>query len=157
MECFSQHHANRLLVVVLFTVCASLATLTQGDVYKWTDDTGKVHFSDQKPDAVPVETVDIRTNSFNAPASPANTLPAVVNSPAVIMYSTARCGYCKRARTFFRQNNIPFREYDVETSHKGRKDFARLNGRGVPIILIGNQRMNGFTAEGFMALYRQSK
>jgi hypothetical protein len=44
-------------------------------------------------------------------------------------------------------------EYDVETSEKGRSGYKKLNGKGVPIILVGNKRMNGFSVEGFKSLY----
>ena len=40
------------------------------------------------------------------------------NEPAqrknVVMYSSEWCGVCKKAKTYFNANDIPFREYDVE-------------------------------------------
>ena len=73
--------------------------------------------------------------------------------PSVVMYSAVWCGVCKRARQFFKANKIPFNEYDVETSAKGKKDFARLKGRGVPVILIGKKCMNGFDTARFKQFY----
>ena len=78
---------------------------------------------------------------------------ARLKRPSVVMYSAVWCGVCKRARQFFNVNKIPFSEYDVETSAKGKKDFARLKGRGVPVILIGKKRMNGFDKVRFKQLY----
>ena len=43
-----------------------------------------------------------------------------------------------------RKNGIVFTEYDIEKSTKGRRDFESMKGRGVPIILVGDMRMNGF-------------
>jgi glutaredoxin len=68
----------------------------------------------------------------------------------VVLYTTQRCGYCKKAKQFLRQSNINYTEYDVETSNKGKRDYKKLSGKGVPIILVGDQRMNGFS-EGRMA------
>ena len=52
---------------------------------------------------------------------------------------------------------IPFQEYDVEKTRKGKKDFAELKGRGVPILLVRGQRMNGFSASRFERLYESRK
>ncbi len=70
------------------------------------------------------------------------------------MYSTVWCGYCKKARRYFKEKGIPFQEYDTETTQKGREDYKKLNGTGVPIILVGKKRMNGFSPSGFERLYR---
>ena len=79
---------------------------------------------------------------------------APVNDRQVVMYSTTWCGVCKRAKGYFRERDIPYREYDVEKSAKGRRDYQRLKGRGVPIILVGDQRMNGFSRDRFESIYR---
>ena len=70
------------------------------------------------------------------------------------MYSTSWCGACKRAKQYFNENGINYVEYDVETNEKGKQDFRELGGRGVPIILVGNKRLNGFTASSFEKIYR---
>jgi glutaredoxin len=71
----------------------------------------------------------------------------------VTIYTATWCGICDTAKQYFRQQDIPYKEYDIETSSKGQKDFRKLKGTGVPIILIGNKRMNGFTAQRFESLY----
>ena len=35
-------------------------------------------------------------------------------------------------------------ELDVEKSAEGKQEYRELKGRGVPIILVGDQRMNGY-------------
>jgi glutaredoxin len=69
------------------------------------------------------------------------------------MYSTVRCGYCRKARAYFKANGIAFTDYDVETSDKGRQDYRRMGARGVPVILVGDQRMMGFSESAFASLY----
>ena len=59
----------------------------------------------------------------------------------------------KKARLYFRQQGIPFKEYDIETSRKGRRDYAKLNGTGIPIIFVGQKRMQGFRTARFQAIY----
>ena len=60
------------------------------------------------------------------------------------LYTTPTCGYCHRAKAYFKQKGIRFTELDVTKSPKARKQFKALNGRGVPLIVIGDQRISGF-------------
>ncbi len=71
----------------------------------------------------------------------------------VVMYSAQWCGVCKKARAYFKQQGIPFSEFDIETSSKGKRDFNRLGGKGVPVILVGKGRMNDFSAGSFQKMY----
>jgi len=66
--------------------------------------------------------------------------------PKVIMYSTSSCGYCTMAREWFRRNDVKFTEYNVDKSRQARDQFHALNGRGVPLIFVGSQRINGFSS-----------
>ena len=137
-----------------------LAVMVQADMYKWVDKDGRVHFGDNPPEDAKPERLAVEVNTITMPTVTTNEfLDARENqrqaaaSRQVTMYSTVRCGYCKKARRYFRQQGIPFKEYDVETSRKGRADYKKMNGRGVPIILVGNKRMNGFSADRFQKLY----
>jgi glutaredoxin len=66
---------------------------------------------------------------------------------------TALNGVCKRAKRYFKANNIPFVEYDIEKSRKAAREYKKLGGRGVPLILVGKQRMSGFSEAGFKKIY----
>lgn len=134
----------------------------QAEVYKWVDENGRTHYSDTRPEQANVEPVDIDVVSYSFPTVDVNQLyernrareeKRAAASRKVILYSTTWCGYCTRARNFFRKNNIPFTEYDVEKSARGKRDYQKLNGRGVPIILVGKRRLNGFNKSSFLALY----
>lgn len=126
-------------------------------IYKWVDDNGNVHFSDKPPAEVRASKVEVRINSYSSPnitAAPVSQGQSkTAGSNRVILYSTSWCGYCKQARQYFRSNNIPFTEYDVETSARGKRDYAALGGNGVPIILVGNRRLNGFSIAAFEQIY----
>jgi mycoredoxin len=62
----------------------------------------------------------------------------------VVLYGTSRCGFCAQARAYFKENNIPFADLDVDQSPQARSEFAKLGGGGVPLLLIGNRRIQGF-------------
>ena len=66
----------------------------------------------------------------------------------VVMYSTAWCGVCKRARQYFQQAGISFVEHDVDEDPKARQEYLRLNPRrSVPTIKIGDEVIVGFSPE----------
>ena len=62
----------------------------------------------------------------------------------VIVYGTETCPYCIKTRTYLKERHIAFADIDVAKSEKGKRDYAQLAGKGVPLILIGNRRMTGF-------------
>jgi glutaredoxin len=133
-------------IALLLGVAASAA-----DVYKWTGADGRVHFGDRPPPASGSEQLRIR--SFRG-GSDVETSAAP--RAAVVMLSTVWCGVCKQARQYLAQRGVPFTELDVEKTEAGRAEYQRLAGRGVPIILVGDQRLNGFNAGSLESLLKAS-
>lgn len=65
----------------------------------------------------------------------------------VVMYSTAWCGVCKRARAYFEEKRIAFEEHDVDKNAVARAEYSRLNPRrSVPTIKIADEVVVGFSA-----------
>jgi glutaredoxin len=129
------------------------------------DKAGTIHFSSEPPEQTVSETVNVQVNSFSSPSKKPPSAakfkydPSLITTrtgaASVVMYSASWCGYCRKARNYFKRQHIAFTEYDVETSSKSRSDYRSLGGHGVPIILVGNKRMNGFSVAGFENLYRR--
>ncbi|WP_370279468.1 glutaredoxin domain-containing protein [Pontibacterium sp.] len=140
---------SRCFITLLITMTSSSGL---AETYRWQDEDGIMHISEQPPANKPYEGGTI--TSYEDPAYLNNPLGAQ-GSGEVIMYSTQWCPYCQKARRYFKRNKIPFREYDVETTSKGRRDFKTLRARGVPVILIGHKRMNGFSEKSFEQLYKR--
>ena len=127
-------------------------TAAAGDIHRWTDSGGNVHFGDRPPVAVEAEVVRLRVNTYPSPGIEA--LAEVFQADdSVVMYSASWCGVCKKARRYFQDRRIGFTEYDVETSSRGKRDFKKLGARGVPVILVGRQRLNGFSPATFENIY----
>lgn len=122
-----------------------MTPLIAGAAYTWTDAQGQVHFGDRPPAGRPAEQLDIRVNTYSAPAEVKRQAQSVGHAGQVVIYTTEQCGYCRKAKQFFSQHRIPYSEYDVQRTNRGRDDFRKLNGRGVPIILVGEQRMDGYS------------
>ncbi len=143
-----------LLAVWLITLGVTLAgTALAGKVYKWVDADGHTQFSDHAPDAAQAKEITIPT--FTEPTELAS-IPGNAGGRGIKLYTTARCGYCKRARAYLASRGLAYTEFDVETSSVGRADYARLKGRGVPIIFVGDQRMDGYTEAGFAQLLQNA-
>ncbi|MDG1687681.1 MAG: glutaredoxin family protein [Gammaproteobacteria bacterium] len=77
------------------------------------------------------------------------------NDKQVTMYSTGWCGYCRKARESFTRQGIPFKELDIEKSAQAKQEYDALNGRGVPLILIDDEQMTGFSVRTFKQLYEK--
>ncbi len=63
----------------------------------------------------------------------------------VILFSTSSCSWCRRAKRYFRDNKVPFKEIDIERDEGAARDIVRKTGQtGVPVIKIGGAWIVGF-------------
>ena len=67
----------------------------------------------------------------------------------VVMFSTSTCSWCRRAKRYFTEHRIPFKEINVERDPQAARDIVRKTGQtGVPVIKIGSSWIVGFDKEG---------
>ncbi len=147
-----------LAVVCLLTPVHPL----QADMYSWTDENGVKHFSNTPPtkdqtvgkieaEAEVVgpsrssETVD-QTDGAQ-PSEKKEALKKPAPKKKVVMFVTANCGWCKRAKAYFQKSNVQYIAYDIQKSKDAYRKFKALGGRGVPLILIGDQKIVGFNKQ----------
>ena len=98
--------ATGLLLLIIACLAGSPA---QAQLYKWTDEQGRIHYSDQAPDKDKTKAAVIRIESYSGPAV-VSTLEksgptAQANQPAaakgrVRLLTTSWCGYCRQARAY---------------------------------------------------------
>jgi glutaredoxin-like YruB-family protein len=63
----------------------------------------------------------------------------------VIIYSTPTCHFCSLAKDYFKENNIPFDEFNVASDLAKRKEMVEKSGQlGVPVITIDDEVIVGF-------------
>ena len=65
-------------------------------------------------------------------------------SPRITLYSTRRCPHCRQLKQWLQQRGLRFQEFDIERNARAFKEFQRLGGRGVPLLLLNGQRVDGF-------------
>ncbi|MHB1187551.1 DUF4124 domain-containing protein [Thiobacillus sp.] len=129
-----------------------LAFPASAGVYKWTDAQGRIHYGDAPPLAA--RTTQLRLQTYTGPVQVSQAIGA---DRGVTIYTTEWCGVCKRAKAFLKQNGVPYREWDVEKTDYGAIKFRQLGGSGVPLITVGSEKMMGFDANRFMALWKNTQ
>lgn len=64
---------------------------------------------------------------------------------AVTIYTTPTCTYCTKAKQYFRENRITFREYNVAKDMRRADEMVKKSGQmGVPVIDIHGKIIVGF-------------
>ena len=63
----------------------------------------------------------------------------------VVLFTTSSCSWCKRAKKYFRENRVPFKEINVEKDQRAARDLVKKTGQmGVPVVKIGGKWIVGF-------------
>ncbi|WP_137939319.1 glutaredoxin domain-containing protein [Chitinivorax sp. B] len=75
----------------------------------------------------------------------------------VQLYATSWCGYCESARQYFNAKGIQFEEFDVEKDVAANARALSLAGPGVPVIVVGQEVMHGFSQGEFEARFGQQQ
>ncbi|MFN0038732.1 MAG: DUF4124 domain-containing protein [Burkholderiales bacterium] len=146
--------------MVVLTLAVCLPFPAGAELYKWVDQDGKVHYSDAPPPNRKSNRIELKNNSISGPP----VVPEIRSTPPVAaataervrLLTAAWCGYCKKARAYLQARGTPFEELDVETSAQGKSAYDALRGRGVPIILVGQQRMDGYDASALEAMLKNA-
>lgn len=139
---FKSKNTDRKLIIGVIIPILVLIFVPEAnaEIYKWKDSDGVTYFSAHRPEKNNTEN---KSNESH-------------NNNYIVMYSTSWCPYCRKARNYFKQNRIPFTEYDVEELPNRMREFKRLGGTGYPLILIGdNKQMQGFSVKNFERRYYQ--
>ncbi len=63
----------------------------------------------------------------------------------VVLFSTTTCSWCRRARKYFKERRVPFKEVNVERDASAARTIQKQTGQtGVPVIKIGSKWIVGF-------------
>ena len=95
----------KALILTLLLLPLTAPSQSVADIYKWVDENGKTHYSDKMPESGKANLVETRVNTIEGISQDE------IDSKKVVMYATSWCGYCRKARNYFKKNAIPFTEY----------------------------------------------
>ncbi len=63
----------------------------------------------------------------------------------VLVFTTSTCPWCKRAKDYLADNNLSFREVNVERDEEAAAEMVKETGQSaVPVIKIGETWIVGF-------------
>jgi glutaredoxin len=126
-----------------------LPALAQAQMYRWIDDSGKVHYSDQAP---PPSARNVQKKT--APGSPSASPPlpyalqqAVRDFP-VTLYTSESCDPCVQARGLLNKRGVPYRDVNISDADR----LEKLTGAtGVPVMTVGRETYTGFESGAYQA------
>ena len=158
-----------LALLVLLVVMET----SSAEIYTWVDENGVVHFSDSpterlpdtdaaerapSPDPYPVDNsppsaetqkITLDPNSFDT-LGESEKEAVKVSAPTVEIYETGWCGYCKKAKNFFRSKGIKFKAYDIEKDKAAaRRMMALTQRRAVPFVVINGHQIQGYSEQAY--------
>lgn len=157
---------SRLLIacMVLMPCVAFSQTL-----YKSVGADGKVVYSDRPPAEGRAEKMKFQ----NLPSTPlpqsvaaayaellrkakANPV-AIVPVAGNVLYSASWCGYCRQAKSYLATKGVAYSEIDIDTPD-GMAGFSQVGGgRGVPLLIAGGQKVQGYSAQAYDGLFSKIK
>lgn len=138
----------KALVMLLGFLAVMPTAIHAGELYRWMDAQGKVHYGDMPPpEAVQLETIKLPPATAHTEYLPYETRVAQQHFP-VILYVAENCAeYCDQARNLLNERGIPFSEKMLQTQEE-LDAFKALSGSGsVPTLGVGKTFLKGFLAE----------
>ena len=139
-----------IAALLLTAACAASAQ----QLYRWTDDTGRVHITDTPPPAS-ARNVQQKPAAGSGPSDaqqPFELRQAVQNFPVTLYTAPACKEFCAMARTHLNKRGIPFTEIQV-ADEKTRDELRKLTGgEDVPTLLVGRSVHRGYGQEQYDAL-----
>ena len=137
-------------LIALMLISAALPATAQ--MYRWTDESGKTHFTDTPP---PPSAKDVQKKRGSVPGGgdgegTSAPLPFVVQQAArdfpVTLYTTEGCEGCGEARKFLNTRGVPFREISVASEAQLAELKKAVGSNSVPSLLVGPTVVKGFEA-----------
>jgi glutaredoxin len=125
---------------------ALLATGAQaGQMYRWTDQEGRVHYTDQPPPSTAKSAEMRKLGDKPADQGMPFALQHAIKNYPVTLYN-ADCGdVCSKATAHLNRRGVPFT--DLNAREEGPAEaLAKLTGgkREVPVLLVGKQVIRGY-------------
>ncbi|RLW71771.1 MAG: glutaredoxin family protein, partial [gamma proteobacterium symbiont of Stewartia floridana] len=108
---------------ILLPILLLSAAVAEAEIFKWTDEHGKVHFTDKPPADADASEVKLKINTIKSVSFDRS----IFNfGKKVVIYSTEWCGYCEKAKRYFKRKKIKYTEYDIEKSSRAKRQYKKM-------------------------------
>jgi hypothetical protein len=134
-------------VVLLFCMAILPFGVQAGELYRWVDEQGKVHYGD----VLPADGAQVEAMKFPAAAAPAEDLSyearrAQQNFPVTLYVADNCAAPCDQARDLLAKRGIPYSEKKLVTQ-ADIDAFKALSGSdSTPVLAVGRTFLKGFLA-----------
>jgi glutaredoxin len=138
----------------VFALALALAAgAASGQIYRWTDERGKLHFTDTPP---PPGAKNVRkqqpAGAPQAGESEPYALQLARKNAPVTLYSTPGCEPCSAARKLLNARGVPFKEVSVVDDRQVDELKAAVGGNAVPSLVVGGTVRQGFEERMYHAV-----
>ncbi len=143
--------------IVLAAMLCAAALGASAQMYRWTDEKGRVHVTDTPP---PASAKGVKKSGAPA-AEPSSPQPsgaepyalqqARTNFP-VTLYTTPGCEGCDAARKLLNARGLPFKEISVTDPSQFEEFKKAVGSNSVPAIIVGSTVQKGFEGGAYHAL-----
>ena len=141
---------------VIFAILLGAACAASAQLYRWTDEKGRVHVTDTPP---PPSAKNVRKSALDATpaaASGANqpyALQLAAKNYPVTLYTAPNCvAPCGAARALLNQRGVPFREVSVIGEQETEQLRKAVGSLAVPAIVVGSSTQKGFEEGAYHSL-----
>ncbi|MEA3192063.1 MAG: hypothetical protein QOD26_396 [Betaproteobacteria bacterium] len=142
--------------IVFLVLSLGAATTFAQQLYRWTDQNGRVHITDTPP-PTSAKGVQKQRSSVAPAATPADgaqqdsyDLQLAMKDYPVSLYTSPMCREpCQRARDHLNRRGVPFREiqvWDIDSN----EELKRVSGTNqVPTVVVGASVQKGYEVSAF--------
>jgi glutaredoxin len=126
-------------VLVAFSLLA-FALTAQAQFYRWTDESGKVHYTDTPPpaNAKNVQKKGPAGRGGAAAAQQSYALQQAIKNFPVLVYTSKDCGDpCKKGLEYLKKRGVPYTEKTVANQNEINELIKLAGAPRVPVMLVG--------------------
>lgn len=139
--------------IVFFVIALAALAVSAQQMYRWTDDKGRVHITDTPPPSS-AKNVKKSKGSASTPADPSEQTPyelaLAMKEYPVSLYTSPMCkDPCQRAREHLNKRGVPFKEVQV-WDVSSNEELKRVSGSSqVPVLVVGASVHAGYGPGAF--------
>lgn len=140
---------------VMFVLLLGASVAASAQLYRWTDERGRVHVTDTPP---PPSARKIERKDYEASGASAGdenmpyALRSAVQGNPITLYTAPDCAPCVEARRLLNARGAPFREVSVVGQPETEELQKLVGSLSVPALKVGASVQKGFEAGAYHAL-----
>jgi glutaredoxin len=141
---------------VILTLLLGVSCAASAQLYRWTDENGRVHLTDTPPPPS-AKNVQTRSSTVGDAAAPQAAgqpyaLQLAARNYPVTLFTAPECEPCGDARRLLNERGVPFREVSVVDGQQAEELKKVAGGLSVPTISVGSSVQKGFEEGSYHAL-----